>query len=123
MDAENCKLACGLVSKGYIEQGAQALAKRHRLVKALLSQRRLPADGWDDATIEMFIQVLRYDPYLEKSHHHVPVDRKCARICVSGVGALIHRAIGSAPIGRLSMCALYYTPSTFMSRSNVKRKP
>lgn len=57
MDVENCKLACGLVSRGYIEQGAQALAKRHRLVKTLLSQRRLSADGWDDATIEMFIQV------------------------------------------------------------------
>ena len=57
MDAENCKLACGLVSRAYIDQGSQALAKRHRLVKALLSQRRLPADGWDDATIEMFIQV------------------------------------------------------------------
>lgn len=40
MDPANCELACGLVSKSYIAQGQQALAHRHRLVKALLSTRR-----------------------------------------------------------------------------------
>lgn len=57
MDAANCEAACGLVSRTYITQGEQALSRRRRLVKALLSQRRLPARGWDDATIEMLLQV------------------------------------------------------------------
>ena len=57
MDAANCALATGLVSKSYVSQGQQALAQRQRRVKALLSSRRLPEDGWDDATIEAFLQV------------------------------------------------------------------
>ena len=57
MDAANCELACGLVSSTYIQQGGQALARRRRLIKALLSQRRLPEQGWDDATVEMLLQV------------------------------------------------------------------
>lgn len=58
MNEGNCTLAAGLVSKSYISQGAQALARRQRLIKSLLSSRRLPQEGWDDATIELFIQVL-----------------------------------------------------------------
>lgn len=57
MDADNCDLAAGLVSKAYISQGAAALAARRRMVKALLSSRRLPQRGWDEATIEMLLQV------------------------------------------------------------------
>jgi hypothetical protein len=57
MDAENCELAAGLVSRVYITQGAQALAARRKKVKALLSNRRLPPKGWDEATIEMLLQV------------------------------------------------------------------
>ena len=56
MNAENCELAQAFVSKSYVEQGSQALAKRQKLIKALLSQRRLPPTGWDDATIQMFLQ-------------------------------------------------------------------
>ena len=57
MDPSNCALASGLVSATYIQQGQQALAARVNLIKTLLSQRRLPVNGWDDATIEMLIQV------------------------------------------------------------------
>ena len=57
MDTANCEQACSLVSKSYISQGQQALAKRHRLIKTLLSSRRLPEQGWDEPTIEMFVQV------------------------------------------------------------------
>jgi len=57
MDAGNCEQACGLVSRSYINQGQQALARRHRLIKALLSSRRLPEQGWDEPTIEAFVQV------------------------------------------------------------------
>ncbi len=56
MDEDNCALACGLVSASYINQGAQALAGRRRMIKALLSSRRLPERGWDEATIEMLLQ-------------------------------------------------------------------
>jgi hypothetical protein len=62
MNAENLTLALDFVSKSYVELGAQALAKREGLIKTLLSQRRLPKLGWDEATIEIFIRV-RY-PYL-----------------------------------------------------------
>lgn len=57
MDAANCEQAFGLVSKSYIKQGQQALARRHRLIKTLLSSRRLPEQGWDEPTIEAFVQV------------------------------------------------------------------
>ena len=57
MDTANCEQACSLVSKSYISQGQQALAKRHRLIKTLLSSRRFPEQGWDEPTIEMFVQV------------------------------------------------------------------
>lgn len=59
MDADNCAVACSLVSKTYVQQGSQALAARRRLIKTLLSQRRLPEQGWDDATIEMLLQARR----------------------------------------------------------------
>lgn len=35
----------------------QALSQRTKLVKTLLSERRLPARGWDEDTIEMFVKV------------------------------------------------------------------
>ncbi len=57
MDPANCELASKLVSNTYIQQGSQALTRRHKLIKALLSQRKLPLEGWDDATIELFVQV------------------------------------------------------------------
>ncbi|MEW5314094.1 MAG: hypothetical protein WDW38_005614 [Sanguina aurantia] len=56
MDDENCRLAAGLVSGSYINQGQQALVRRRKLIKALLSSRKMPELGWDDATIEMFVQ-------------------------------------------------------------------
>lgn len=56
MDADNCRLAAGFVSQSYISQGAQALASRRGRIKALLSNRRLPAVGWDDDTIEMLVK-------------------------------------------------------------------
>ena len=57
MDEANCELACGLVSSSYIEQGKQSIKSRSNLVKALLSSRRLPEEGWDELTIERLLQV------------------------------------------------------------------
>lgn len=56
MDSDNCKIACQLISQTYINQGSQALTRRRKLIKTLLSQRRMPATGWDDASIELFLQ-------------------------------------------------------------------
>ncbi|CAI7908358.1 unnamed protein product [Closterium sp. NIES-54] len=58
MDAANLKLAEGLVSPSYVRQGAQSLAQRHNMVRSLLSQRKLPRDGWDDDTIELLLKDL-----------------------------------------------------------------
>ncbi|KAF6259689.1 selenocysteine synthase [Scenedesmus sp. NREL 46B-D3] len=56
MDADNLQLASSLVSASYVSQGGAALAARRRLIKGLLSNRRLPQTGWDEATIEMLLQ-------------------------------------------------------------------
>jgi O-phospho-L-seryl-tRNASec:L-selenocysteinyl-tRNA synthase len=55
MTPENVALASGLVSRAYIEQGAQALARRRRRITSLLSERRLPDGGWDEMSIEMLL--------------------------------------------------------------------
>lgn len=57
MDSENLELACGLISRSYVEQGGQAIRKRHKLVKTLLSERKLPKEGWDEQTIEALLHV------------------------------------------------------------------
>ena len=51
MNESNIALAKGLVHAGYIQQGAQGLAARQKLVTSLLSERRLPAHGWDEAGV------------------------------------------------------------------------
>jgi O-phospho-L-seryl-tRNASec:L-selenocysteinyl-tRNA synthase len=56
MDSQNCDIASNLVSKTYIAQGSQALQRRRKLIKSLLSERRLPTEGWDDQMIELFLQ-------------------------------------------------------------------
>lgn len=43
------------MSSNYVAQGSQALNSRSKLLTSLLSERRLPAKGWDDASIESFI--------------------------------------------------------------------
>ncbi|GAQ82108.1 O-phospho-L-seryl-tRNASec:L-selenocysteinyl-tRNA synthase [Klebsormidium nitens] len=58
MDGANLQLAESLLSKSYVLQGQQALKQRHNLVKSLLSNKRLPDTGWDDASIEWFLQDL-----------------------------------------------------------------
>ena len=56
MNESNIALAKGLVHTGYIQQGAQGLAARQKLVTSLLSERRLPAQGWDEVSIESLIR-------------------------------------------------------------------
>ena len=52
MNEQNCELACGLVSKTYINQGLQGLTGRQKLVKTILASRRLLDHGLDEASIE-----------------------------------------------------------------------
>jgi O-phospho-L-seryl-tRNASec:L-selenocysteinyl-tRNA synthase len=56
MNEQNFELAKGLVDGAYINQGAQSLKTRQNLFKVLLSQRKIPEEGWDDETIEYFLQ-------------------------------------------------------------------
>lgn len=56
MDGKNCDIASSLVSPGYIRQGSQALDRRRKIIKSLLSERRIPKVGWDDEMIQLFIQ-------------------------------------------------------------------
>ncbi|CAL8466820.1 g6356 [Coccomyxa elongata] len=60
MDQHNATLASGLVSSTYIQQGADALCTRRKLIKTLLSQRSLPKHGWDEDTVELFIKDAAY---------------------------------------------------------------
>lgn len=57
MDADNISLAESFISKAYISQGSQQLSRHRKLIKTLLSQRKLPQDGWTDATIELLLSV------------------------------------------------------------------
>jgi O-phospho-L-seryl-tRNASec:L-selenocysteinyl-tRNA synthase len=58
MNEQNFALAKSLVSSRYIDQARQARACRERMLASILSQRRMPDDGWDDKTIELFLQEL-----------------------------------------------------------------
>ncbi len=49
-----------LIPGTYARQGAEALVKRQKLVTSLLSERRIPKHGWDDASIENLLQVSRF---------------------------------------------------------------
>lgn len=59
MNKDVLALTTDLVPKSYIDQGESALNARRKLIKSLLSQRCLPKDGWDESSIEHFVQVTR----------------------------------------------------------------
>ena len=55
MNATNLDFAKALVGVSYVEQGAVSLRRREALVKVLLTQRALPAEGWDEAAVEALL--------------------------------------------------------------------
>ena len=55
MNSTNFDLAQGLVSARYMKQAADARRRREGLVTTLLSQRRMPREGWDDDTIQIVL--------------------------------------------------------------------
>lgn len=55
---KNADLASQIVNNTYITQGVNALNARHKMFTDLLSQRRMPDEGWEDATIEYLLNQL-----------------------------------------------------------------
>ena len=55
---QNLALAAELVDNAYIVQGGQELNAREQKIRILLSQRKLPLEGWSNTTIELFLHEL-----------------------------------------------------------------
>lgn len=58
MNADIYRLASNFVLKSYVDQAQAARRTRERLIESLLSQRRLPNEGWDEVTVELFLREL-----------------------------------------------------------------
>ena len=56
MNAANLELSEGLISARYIKQAADARRRREGMLTTLLSQRRMPREGWDDDSIQMVLR-------------------------------------------------------------------
>jgi len=55
MNASVFKQAEVIIGKSYADHSKSARKRRERLVQALISNRRLPPEPWDQATIELFL--------------------------------------------------------------------
>lgn len=55
---ENLALGAGLIDASYVQQGRQALRRRQKQLTALLSSRRLPPEGWDEASVSCVVRDL-----------------------------------------------------------------
>ncbi|KAE8886773.1 O-phosphoseryl-tRNA(Sec) selenium transferase [Phytophthora fragariae] len=58
MNSKGAALAQQLVPFTYVQQGLDAVRSREKLVTSLLAQRRLPDEGWDDASVELLLHTL-----------------------------------------------------------------
>nr|XP_022338126.1 O-phosphoseryl-tRNA(Sec) selenium transferase-like isoform X2 [Crassostrea virginica]XP_022338127.1 O-phosphoseryl-tRNA(Sec) selenium transferase-like isoform X2 [Crassostrea virginica]XP_022338128.1 O-phosphoseryl-tRNA(Sec) selenium transferase-like isoform X2 [Crassostrea virginica] len=58
MDKDSYTLCEKLVPKSYVQQGQNAKSIHQNQIRHLLEQRRIPEDGWDDQTIELFLSEL-----------------------------------------------------------------
>ncbi|KAF0692959.1 Aste57867_16005 [Aphanomyces stellatus] len=54
----NLKLAADFVDAAYVRQGSEAMKAREKRITSLLAQRKLPAQGWDDLSIKLFLAEL-----------------------------------------------------------------
>jgi O-phospho-L-seryl-tRNASec:L-selenocysteinyl-tRNA synthase len=63
MNEESFKIASTLIDKKYVEQSQQAMFKRQKLYQTLLSQRSLPENGWDDVSINVFLDQMSQMDY------------------------------------------------------------
>ena len=76
---------------------ARAFSRRKKLIKTLMKSKRLPEDGWDDATIEYWIQQLALMDS-NNFHGNVRAGEREARV-VSGIVSRRHFRLGHG-IGR-----------------------
>ena len=60
MNPETLFIAGTLIPESYLAQAGAGLSSRRKLVKGLLSQRRMPQAGWDEASIENLMQVAAF---------------------------------------------------------------
>ncbi|XP_050420552.1 O-phosphoseryl-tRNA(Sec) selenium transferase [Adelges cooleyi] len=58
MNSQNFAIAENLIPSSYIQQSVNALRNRENLAKTLMEQRKWPDNGWDDASIELFLSNL-----------------------------------------------------------------
>lgn len=56
MNAQHFEMMKDLINPNYALQAEQARNSRGKLISNLLSQRCLPDEGWDDASIKMFLE-------------------------------------------------------------------
>uniref|UniRef100_A0A6A7G3Z3 O-phosphoseryl-tRNA(Sec) selenium transferase n=1 Tax=Hirondellea gigas TaxID=1518452 RepID=A0A6A7G3Z3_9CRUS len=55
MNKESFSLSEKIISRAYADQASQSRRQREKLIKALISNRRIPKDGWDSVSIELFL--------------------------------------------------------------------
>ncbi|KAM4612334.1 O-phosphoseryl-tRNA(Sec) selenium transferase [Polymixia lowei] len=58
MNSENFTLSEKIVSSSYIRQGSQARRSHEQLIRQLLDQGKCPEEGWNESTIELFLNEL-----------------------------------------------------------------
>lgn len=52
MNEKNFELAKNLIPSTYVNQGRDAIRRREKQVTELLSNRKIPNEGWDNQSIE-----------------------------------------------------------------------
>ncbi|CAH0382722.1 unnamed protein product [Bemisia tabaci] len=55
MNSQSFTLAERLIPATYLQQAAASKKSRENLIRLLIEQKKWPEEGWDDATIELFI--------------------------------------------------------------------
>ena len=58
MDAKNLELAKAIVDDAYIDQATEARHRIEKLIRILLTQRKIPDRPWTTSTIELFLHEL-----------------------------------------------------------------
>lgn len=58
MNQANLDLCADIIDKSYVRLASNSLHARENLFKVLLSQRTLPEEGYDDLTIQYFLDLM-----------------------------------------------------------------
>ncbi|XP_037802895.1 O-phosphoseryl-tRNA(Sec) selenium transferase-like [Penaeus monodon] len=97
MNETSYKLAERLVPTTYLHQASESRTAREKLIRILMEQHKCPEEGWDDATIELFLNDLAL---MDSNNfpHNCGVGEREARI-YSGLVSKRHYRLGHG-IGR-----------------------